>query len=197
MGQPKVKKQNAKSKYTELAYAQWGQNFSGKLKEFKTWAQVKGPKTLQPALSYALDWLSPELLGTGFRMFEVSDLEMKAYIPANKTNLDSQFEIHQGLIANATFELARSFIQRQVPDQFFQITGSEFSLVKKSKWDTDLNLSMKISHAQLDDFFVNVQKNKKAVIEFDFSILSVKSDRQSKGDLAQMKIHIATIELIS
>ena len=69
-------------------YKKTTEKLTEKLKELKTWAQVKSPKTLQPALSYALDWLAPELLGTGFRMLEVSDFSLKALIPARQSNFD-------------------------------------------------------------------------------------------------------------
>jgi len=198
MGQSKVKKQSSKKGYLEAVNQQWSQNFSDRLKEFKTWAQVKGPKTLQPALSYTLDWLSPELLGTGFRMFEVSDFEMKAVIPARKTNFDSQFEIHQGLVTNAILELARVFIQRQVPDHFFQIVGSELNVAKKTQWNSDLNLNLKVSDSHLDDFFVQIQKNKNAVIEFEIAIDFAKSNHKNKSsDHANLKLRIQTTDLIA
>lgn len=199
MGPSKVKKQSSKKKYLETVNLQWTQTLSDRLKEFKTWAQVKGPKTLQPALSYTLDWLSPELLGTGFRMFEISDFEMKAVIPARKTNFDSQSEIHQGLVTNAILELARVFIQRQVPDHFFQIVGSEINLAKKNQWKTDLTLSLKVSDSHVDDFFVQIQKNKNAIIEFEISIdPSGKANGKSKNvDQVSLKLRIQTIDLIA
>lgn len=199
MGPSKVKKQSLKKTYISTVNAQWVQGLSGRLKEFKTWVQVKGPKTLQPALSYALDWLSPELLGTGFRMFEVSDFKMKAFVPSHKMNFDSQFEIHQGLVTNAALELARIFIQRQVPDHFFQIVGSEISLIKKNKWSTDLNLVLKMSEGHLDDFFVQIQKHKKAMIEFEVLIESSKkqNDKFKGTDRIDLKLHIETTDLIA
>lgn len=199
MGPSKVKKQSSKKQYLEALNLQWTQAFSDRLKEFKTWAQVKGPKTLQPALSYTLDWLSPELLGTGFRMFEVSDFEMKAVVPGRKTNFDSQFEIHQGLVTNAILELSRVFIQRQVPDHFFQIVGSEINLAKKNQWKHDLNLTLKTSDGHLDDFFVQIQKNKTATIEFEIEIdSSIKANSKNKSlDKAQLKLRIQTTDLIA
>ena len=181
MAQFKVKKELLKSKYADV--------LTGKLKEFKTWAQVKSPKSLQPALSYALDWLAPELLGTGFRMFEVTDLEMKATIPASKTNLDSQSEIHQGLVTNAVLEMAKTFIQRHAPDHFFRVAGSELGLVKNTNWVSDLNLVLKMNQGQLDDFFMLLQKNQRAVIEMEIRI--------AKNDKANLKLQIEATPLIS
>ncbi len=181
MAQTKIKKEIVSSKYTDL--------LTGKLKEFKTWAQVKSPKTLRPALSYALDWLAPELLGTGFRLYEVSDTEMKATVPCNKTNLDSQLEIHQGLVVNAVFEMAKTYIHRQMPDHFFHFTGSDLSLVKKSKWNSDLHLLLSVNPSQLDDFFMLLQKNRSAIFEVDVRI--------GKSDSAQLKLQIAATNLIA
>lgn len=199
MGQSKVKRASVKNNYAKTAKDQFAQNFADKLKDFKTWAQVKSPKPLQPVLSYALDWLSPELLGTGFRMYEISDSEMKAIVPANKTNLDSQYEIHQGLVTNAVFELAKTFIHRQMPDSFFQMVGSEFNLIKKQKWSTDLNLHLQVDQYTLDDFFVQLQKNKKASIEVEVQIASsnAMSEKFKKQDIAVVKLHVDAIDLIA
>lgn len=202
MNPMKLKKAKLRSDYTQNVTGKLSQNFTEKLKEFKTWAQVKSPKTFQPALSYALDWLAPELLGTGFRMYEISDLEMKALIPFNKSNLDSQNEIHLGLVSNAATELSKVFIQRQMPDRFFQIVGTELQIVKKQKWNEPLNLNLKTSQSDLDDFFVQLQKMKNSTIELKIEIaqalpLKKSSEKFKKSDVALLKLHIETIDLIA
>ena len=194
-----MKKEKSHTKVAPKLTESLALNLTEKLKEFKTWAQVKSPKPVQPALSYALDWRTPELLGTGFRMFEVSDDKLIAKIPASKPNLDSQFEIHQGLVTNALFELTKTFIHRQMPDRFFQIVGSEVTLTKKNKWAEELNLILKSSSSDLDDFFIDLQKYKKAEIEFDILIeLDQKAQSKfKKNDSAQLKLFIETTDLIA
>lgn len=167
---------------------------SEKLKELKIWAQVKSPKKLQPILSYALDWLSPELLGTGFRMLEVSDGQMKALIPAHKTNLDWQKEIHLGLVTNAACEMARSFLQKQMPESFFKITALDFKVTKKQKWQQDLQLLMSWEQSSLDDFFIQLQMKKKSDINFEIKIIS---ENQKKQDSLSIHIFIEAISLIN
>lgn len=169
-----------------------------KLKELKTWAQVKSPKPLQPALSYALDWLAPELLGTGFRMLEVSDFALKALIPARQSNFDFQQEIHQGLIINASVELCRAFLQKQMPESFFQISASEIEIIKKQKWSGDLELLLESDQGAIDDFFINFQKNKKSEIEFKIKIIpQVKTEKSNKSDWVKLKLHLVKTELIA
>lgn len=119
-------------------------NLSGKLKELKTWAQVKSPKRIQPVLSYALDWLAPELLGTGFRLFELNDFELKAIVPANKSNLDSQGEIHQGLATNAALELARVFFTASDARKFFQNDGHRYALDQEATLERRTDFSYSI-----------------------------------------------------
>ncbi len=171
--------------------------FLEKMKDLKTWVQVKSPKTFQPALSYALDWLSPELLGTGFRLFEISDFEIKALIPYEKTNLNTQHEIHQGLVTNAVLEQARVFLQRQMPKQFFQITETDIQLSKKIKWNDELNLFLKSSEKDMDDFFVQLQKFKKATCEFEIQISIKQNEKLNKTDRVYLKLTIETIDLIA
>ncbi len=165
-----------------------------KLKELKTWAQVKSPKHLQPALSYALDWLAPELLGTGFRMIEVSDFSIKALVPARNTNFDFQNEIHQGLVLNASLELCRSFLQKLMAESFFCATASEIVLSKKQKWSADMELILESDQNTIDDFFMDFQKNNKNEIEFE---IKVKIDKSNRTDLIKLKLQLEKTELIA
>ena len=164
-----------------------------KLKELKTWAQVKSPKSFQPALSYALDWLSPELLGTGFRLFEVSEFELKGVIPVNKSNLDFQNEIHMGLVTNASLEMARVFLQRQMSESFFQIVASDLHVIKKQKWTNEINLILSTSEPDMDEFFINLQKGKRATIQFN---VQIKSEKFRKQDSAELNLTIESTPLI-
>jgi hypothetical protein len=157
-----------------------------KLKELKTWAQVRSPKTLQPALSYALDWLAPELLGTGFRMLEISDFSIKACVPARPTNFDFNKQIHQGLVVNAGFELVRAFLQKQMADSIFQVTSSDISLIKKQNWNNDLEIVLETDQSVMDDFFIDLQKKKKTEIVFDFKIKIADSKKFDSMRIAQV-----------
>lgn len=165
-----------------------------KLRELKTWAQVKSPKPLQPALSYALDWLAPELLGTGFRMMEVSDFALKGLVPARNTNHDFQMEIHQGLILNASLELSRAFLQKQMAESFFQIINSEVQISKKQKWNQDIELMLQSEQSVLDDFFIGFQKNKKNEIELE---IKIKIGQAKKSDSVKLKLLIEKTDLIT
>lgn len=169
-----------------------------KLKELKTWAQVKSPKTLQPALSYALDWLAPELLGTGFRMVEVSEQSLKAFVPARQSNFDFQNEIHQGLILNAGLELSRAFLQKQMSESFFHIVSSEIEITKKQKWTQDLELILTADQSAVDDFFISFQKSKKSEINFDIKIKSqLNSEKSNKADWLKIKLAVEKTELLA
>ncbi len=173
-----------------------------KLKELKTWAQVKSPKPFQPALSYALDWLAPELLGTGFRIHEVSDFSLKGSIPARNSNYDFQQEIHQGLILNASLELCRAFLQKQMSESFFQLTTSKIEINKKQKWLQDLELLLETDQNSMDEFFINFQKNKKSEIEFDIKITNkinshMINEKSKKSDWIKLKLNLVKTELIS
>lgn len=165
-----------------------------KLKELKTWAQVKSPKTLQPALSYALDWLAPELLGTGFHMREVSDYSIKAFIPARSSNFDFQKEVHQGLVLNAGLELSRAFLQKQMSESVFHIVGTRSDLSKKLNWSRDLNLTLEADEASMDEFFIDLQKNKKAEIAFQ---IHISTEGQVKTDKLLLNLKIEKTELIA
>jgi hypothetical protein len=145
-------------------------SYKQKLKELKTWAQVKSPRALQTALSYTLGWLSPELLGTGFRMIEISDFEIQALVPAESGNFDNRGQINQGLVLNGCFEMANSFISRHMPDNFYQIVSSDLRVSKKQKWNGDLKIKLVSDENTLDQFFIDLQENKESEIKLLFEI---------------------------
>lgn len=167
--------------------------YKSKLKELKTWVQVRSPKPLQSALSYTLDWLSPELLGSGFRMIEVSDFSMKGLIPKNSSNLDSNGEIHQGLVLNASLELSRTCIDRHLPENLYQITSSDVQISKKQKWGDEITLNLNSSESVFDHFFSELQSNKKTTIEFQ---IQVQSDSK-KMDLISIKLTCDATNLLT
>ena len=165
-----------------------------KLKELKIWAQVKSPKSLQPALSYTLDWLAPELLGTGFQMKEADELAFKALVPATSSNLDFQNEIHQGLVLNAGLEMGRAFLQKQMGESFFKVSGSEIKIIKNQTWNEELELFLKVDQSTLDDFFISLHKRKEAEISFEI-IIKIKNTK--KTDLLKLTLDVEKIELLA
>ena len=170
------------------------QSYKEKLKEFKTWAQVKSPKSLRPALSYTLGWLSPELLGTGFRMKELSDFEMKGTIPYDSTNLDGNNELHQGLVINAALELTRALLNRHITESFYKISSSEIKISKKQKWNDTLNIVLKTDGATLDTFFADLQQNKKPQIQF---FVRIEVDSTKKADAVELKLVCEAMNLLT
>ncbi|OFZ28722.1 MAG: hypothetical protein A2622_06465 [Bdellovibrionales bacterium RIFCSPHIGHO2_01_FULL_40_29] len=169
----------------KLSNAKTTQIYMQKLKDFKTWAQVKSPKSIRPALSYTLGWLSPELLGTGFRMIEVSDFEMKALIPADAANKDGSGQIHQGLVLNAVLELATTFTHRHMETSFYHVESSEVKISKKLKWNEGLALHVTKTDSEFDDFFSELQKNKKAQLSFR---VSIEVGERKKTDTVDVKL---------
>ncbi len=170
------------------------QSYKQKLKEFKTWAQIKSPELIRPALSYTLGWLSPELLGTGFRMVQVSDFEMKAHIPATSANLDANHELHQGLILNASLELAKIFINRHLSDNFYQIDSSEIKILKKQKWTGNLKLKLEVNNLELDNFFSELQQNKNTLLHL---IILLELENSKKIDTVELKLNCTAIHLLT
>lgn len=173
------------------------QAYKYKLKELKTWAQIKSPKALQPALSYTLGWLSPELLGTSFRMTEISDFSMKATVTADTLNLDSHSEIPQGLILNAALELAKTFINRHLTDTYYVITSSEIVISKKLKWNENVNLFLDAKEAALDDFFSELQQDKSTLLQLTVRIQPGSGKKMGpKYDSVEIKLNCTATNLL-
>lgn len=141
-----------------------------KIKDLKNWLQQNSPQSVQPILSYALDWLAPELLGTGFQVLSTDDQVIKGLVPHKKSNLDSQSEIHLGLVVNASLELVKVLIGRHWPAESWEIHQLDFTVSKKNRWMQDLELKLSWSVEDIDHFLMNFQKHNKAETELAVSI---------------------------
>lgn len=122
---------------------------------------------LTPLLNYALGWFSPELFGTGFVINSIDDHNISGTIPYSKFNCNSQLEIHAGLVVNSGFELFRQLVARHVGQNNFQIESFETNLKKSSVWNKSLLLKLELDEAVFDRFFMDMQKNTTAHLNFD------------------------------
>lgn len=166
-------------------------HYKAKLRDLKSWAQVNGPRPIQGILSYALDWLSPELLGTGFRMREISDDQIQGRIPKRAGNLDLQSEINSGLAVNAALELARVAIQQQTPDESFRVLAHEVKLQKRFKWDKDLVLTLKLNQQEFDNFFMELQESRMA--EISLEVFITLDHHKKKEDKINLNLKIESV----
>ena len=128
------------------------------------------------------------------RMVETSDFSMKATVPAESSNLDSNQELHQGLILNASLELSKTFINRHLTEIYYQIDSTEIKISKKQKWSEDLNLYLQVKDLTLDDFFSELQQNKKAQL-----LLSIRLELETtkKTDSVELKLNCSPIKLLT
>jgi len=164
------------------------------IKVLKNWSHTYAPSLIEPALSYALDWLSPELLGTGFKIKSIFDTVVVAKIPFKKVNCDYQGQIHLGLVTNAASEIINVFISRHWPKQSWLITELNVSIDKKLSWNADLEMALSIFDHQVDTFLVELQKNKSAEFELE---VSVKPLNQNKQDCIKFKLTLIKTNILS
>lgn len=122
---------------------------------------------LTPLLNYALGWFSPELLGTGFVINFIEDHQVSGTIPYSKFNCNSQSEVHAGLVVNSGFELIRQLLVRHVGQQNFYIESFETTLKKSNPWTKSLELKLELDDVVFDRFFMDMQKNTTAKLNFD------------------------------
>ena len=98
------------------------------------------------------------------------------------------------MVLNAGFELARAFLQMQMGESVFHISGTDYNFSKKNKWQTDLALLLETDQATMDDFFISLQKKKKTEITFP---IKIQIDGSKKIDHLQLTLHIEKIDLIA
>jgi hypothetical protein len=125
---------------------------------------------LTPLLNYALGWFSPELLGTGFVINSIDDHNISGTVPHSKFNCNSQLEIHAGLVINSGFELIRQLLVRHVGHHHFHIESFETTLKKNNPWNKSLQLKLELDEVVLDRFFMDMQKNTTAQLNFDVMV---------------------------
>ena len=155
-------------------------------------------KTLQSAFGQALDLISPEWLGRGFSVKEISDNQIEAKVPFKKDILHFKSEMNQGLVTNACLEMATAFLKKQTPEKFMQIKNSEFNLKKYKLWSTDLIVVMTAVDEQLDQFFFNLQKFKQSTLSFTFQVFTENtSQHRTVVGEAILNLTIQRTELIS
>lgn len=125
---------------------------------------------LSPILNYALGWFPPELLGTGFVINSIDDHHVSGTIPHSKFNSNSQLEIQAGLVVNSGFELIRQLLVRHLGQNNFVIESFETTLKKTSPWNKALVLKLELDEVFLDRFFMDMQKNTTAQLNFDIMV---------------------------
>ena len=79
-------------------------------------------------------------------------------------------------------------------ESVFQVSTSQVQLNKKQKWNQDLELVLHAEPSDMDEFFIDLQKNKKADITFQ---VTVHIQGQPKTDSLKLNLQIKKIELIA
>lgn len=163
-------------------------NYLSRIRDLKTWSDQHAPGLLKPALSYALDWLAPELLGTGFEVQTLNDQKIRARIPYRKSNCDFQGEIHAGLVVNSGFQMLQTFLAQHWPQNLWRISNYQIELTKNTKWQSDLQLEFFCSDSDLDRMILFLQKNDQMIFEGQITIGS---------DYIKFKITMAPQKLLA
>lgn len=169
-------------------------NYVEKIKDFKVWSDLHTPALLKPALSYALDWLAPELLGTGFTIKEINDENLKAKIPFQKTNCDFHHQIHAGLVINAALEMISTFIGRHWAKNLWELKSYQIEITKNLKWNKDIELSFSCNEKDTDKLILELQKNDH--VTFDGTVL-VGLKNSTATDTVKFKLNIVKLKLLT
>lgn len=129
-----------------------------------------GYRIVKPLVNYALGWLSPELLGTGFNIKSITDSRIIGLLPYAKFNCNSQAEIHLGLVTNSALELVRQMLARHLGHEHFQIENIRMQLEKNHTWDKSLQLTLSIDQIEFDQYCIDLQKDDTAVMNFKIMV---------------------------
>jgi hypothetical protein len=181
----------AMKKKLDLNYVE---GYMSMIKDFKVWSDQHAPSVIKPVLSYALDWLAPELLGTGFTIKNTSEESVQAKIPFQKSNCDFHNQIHTGLVVNGALEVISTFISRHWAKNLWEVKSQHIQLSKNLKWNKDLELTYSCSEEETDKFILALQKNDHVTFEGTV-LVSVKNSGQS--DSIHLKLNISKLKLLS
>lgn len=169
-------------------------NYVDKIRDFKLWSNLHAPTLLRPALSYALDWLAPELLGTGFSITATGEENMTAKIPYQATNCDFHNQIHAGLVVNAGLEMISTYISKHWAKNLWEINSYQIQLNKNARWDKDLHLQFNCSEEDIDKLILSLQKNDQVAFEGTVHIATKNSNH---SDSLKLKLNIIKLKLLA
>lgn len=168
--------------------------YDHKIRQFNNWAQVHSPSVFKPIINYTLAWLSPQLIGTGFKILKLSEDYVEAVVPSLDSNLDQQQHINLGLVTNAGVEMVRAFLTMHLQSESYNLEHIETRLIKKLNWTKDLSLKLHMSNEVFETQFIQYQKNKSH--EFEFKIL-ILLPTEIKADLLKIKVQVSKNLLLS
>ena len=169
-------------------------NYVDKIRDFKVWSDLHTPSLLKPALSYALDWLAPELLGTGFSITETGDENIMAKIPYQSTNCDFHHQIHAGLVVNAGLEMISTYIAKHWAKNLWEIKSYQIELNKNMRWDKDLQLQFSCSEDDMDKLILSLQKNDHVAFE---GTIYIAPKNSSHSDTLKLKLNMTKLKLLA
>ncbi len=169
-------------------------NYVDKIREFKVWSDLHTPSLLKPALSYALDWLAPELLGTGFSITEAGDEKITAKIPYQSTNCDFHNQIHAGLVVNAGLEMISTYIAKHWAKNLWEIKSYQIELNKNTRWDNDLALQFSCSEEDMDKLILSLQKHDQVAFE---GTIFIATKNSVSSDSIKLKLNITKLKLLT
>ncbi len=178
-------------------------NHIQKLKELRLWADANTPEKIKPALdytwNYALGWLAPEMLGTGFKITKDTDPAMLAELPFYKSSANAEKEIHQGVVVNVGLEMIRQYLDRRLVGISYKILESNVSLKKRTAWANDLQLKLSVDPIQFEAAVIHLKKKSQQEFEFDIliSATEIKKTDRLKTDNLKITLLIEKIHLLT
>lgn len=152
-----------------------------------------GYRIVKPFVNYALGWLSPELLGSGFHIKSTRNNQIIGFIPYSKLNCDSLAQLHLGLVTNSAHELVRQMLIRHLGHSFFTVQELKVNISKKGLWNKSLTLTLDMDEVIFDQFCIDLQKENVAPLNLD---VKIQSSANSK-DKIQFELVIKSQKLLA
>lgn len=177
-------------------------NHIQKLKELRLWADANAPEKIKPVLdytwNYALGWLAPEMLGTGFKITKNTDQIMQAELPYYKSIVNAEQEIHLGVVVNASMEMVRQYLDSHLIAIKYRILATDINLKKRTAWTDDLEIQLSIDPVQFEAATISLKKNSQQELEFDvlISVAGMKT-KKLKTDKLNITLNIEKIHLLT
>lgn len=96
--------------------------------DFASFIENWAPQSSREALSYALNFLRPVILGMGFRISKLSDDRIEIIIPSRSQNKSEMGTTHEAVLIAAAIEGAKTLWLRHAPLGDFHIRVEEINI---------------------------------------------------------------------
>lgn len=161
--------------------------------DFASFIESWAPQSSRDALSYALNFIRPVILGMGFRISKLSDERIEMIIPARAKNKNEEGSTHEAVLLAAAIEGTKTLWLRHAPLGDFHIRINEASVKNLRTCSEQIRMRLEISESARQSVLSQLRVMNQAVVENQVQFFT--EDNQIVAE-SNLQLAIATTALL-